>query len=121
MLNRRVFITLLGYDVRITAVCVYDAKKKSCLSNIVRTSLEQNYSVLAFPFPPSFLVALFSFFIFSFFHFRLPSGPSCVSLCTRYARRNYQRTNYMLVMRFAYSRNASTTIKRLKERVAGSF
>lgn len=43
------------------------------------------------------------------------------SLCTRYARRNYRRANYMLVMRFAYSGNASTAIKRLKERVAGSF
>ena len=71
MLNRRVFITLLEYDVRITAVCVYDAKKKSRLSNIVRTSLEQNYSVLVSLFhylssSLSFRSLFFSFFILDY-------------------------------------------------------
>jgi len=70
MLNRRVYYcSSAAKDVHITTVCVYDAKKN--LSNIAPVKLQRAH----LPFPPSSFVALFGFFFFKFFYFRLPSGP----------------------------------------------
>lgn len=91
-------------------MCIYDAKKKSRLSNIVRTLLSEIAACL-----PSFSTV----FLSPSFHF----FPFFILDCyvVLYARRNYRKANYVLVMRFAYSGNAPTTIKRLKEHVAGLF
>lgn len=93
-------------------------------SNIVRTSLESNYSVCLPLFPASiFFISLPLSFLPPFspsLYFRTTIWPLVRGLYARYARRNYR----LIICWSCESRshgNASATIKRLKERVAGSF